>query len=478
MSGRILLVDSIATNRIVLRVKLLAAHYVVQPCASLAEANAAIAADRPDLIVVDFDGPDCGAAGLCKSLRADPGTTAIPIIATGAFADGQARVAALRAGVDVLLGKPVNDTVLQARIRSLLRGRDMESELQLREDTQRALGFADDAAPFATLGRVAMVTAGQAALSPTLRALMDRLPAHCQTVDAGQVLGAAGVTPVPDLFIIDGAARSDTGGGPAATDVLRLVADLHSRSGTRHAAQLVIVPENATETAAMALDLGANDISSETADIDELDLRVRNLLRRKLQADRLRDSVRSGLEAAVTDSLTGLYNRRYALPHLAKMAEQARRNGSDFAVMVLDIDHFKSINDAHGHAVGDRVLVEVAERLRDNLRAVDLIARIGGEEFLVAMPDTSAEQARGAAERLRRRIEDETFDASPISPPCGIANRAAGRIDVTLSIGVAMGGSLNPLAEDIGALFDRADAALYAAKSAGRNMVTLSRSAA
>jgi len=477
MSGRILLVDSIATNRIVLRAKLLAAHYVVLPCASLAEARAVITTDRPDLIVIDFDEPDVGVAAFCKLLRADPETAGIPIIATGEFADAQWRVTALQAGVDDLMINPVNDTVLHARIRSLLRGRDAESELRPREDTQRALGFAENSVQFTRIGRVAVVTGSQSALSPNLRAVMDRLPAHCQYVDVSQVLHVSGIMPAPDLVIIDGAAQG-VRGSSNATDVLRLVADLRSRSSTRHAAQLVILPENASDTVAMALDLGANDIASDHAEPEELDLRVRNLLRRKLQADRLRDSVRSGLQAAVTDSLTGLYNRRYALPHLARMAEQARRNGSDFAVMVLDIDHFKSINDAHGHTIGDRVLIEVAERLRDNLRPVDLIARIGGEEFLVALPDTSVEKARVTAERLRYRIEDETFDASPVNSPCAIAGRAGGRIDVTLSIGVAMGGSLNPGIEDVSALFDRADAALYAAKSAGRNMVTLSRTVA
>src|SRR5690606_7241692 len=129
---------------------------------------------------------------------------------------------------------------------------DADTELRLREDTEQALGFAEDAPQFAAQGRVAMVIAGQGALSPTLRAVMNRLPVHCQAVDAGQVLGPSGVMPVPDLFIIDGATRGEAG-EPGANDVLRLVADLHSRSGTRHAAQLVILPETAADTAAMAL---------------------------------------------------------------------------------------------------------------------------------------------------------------------------------------------------------------------------------
>jgi two-component system, cell cycle response regulator len=225
--------------------------------------------------------------------------------------------------------------------------------------------------------------------------------------------------------------------------------------------------------AAMVLDLGANDLVTERVGADELAHRVRALLARKSQSDRLRDTVRSGLQAAVTDQLTGLYNRRYALPHLAKMAERAQAKGRDFAVMVLDIDHFKRINDQHGHAIGDRVLAEVAQRLRDNLRAVDLIARIGGEEFLVAMPDTTAAQGQVAAERLRRMIEGAPFAAQieDGKGPCP-------QIKVTLSIGVAVGGPNSLGSEDVSMLFNRADAALYSAKSAGRNMVTVSQSAA
>ena len=144
--------------------------------------------------------------------------------------------------------------------------------------------------------------------------------------------------------------------------------------------------------------------------------------------------------------------------------------------MMLDLDHFKAVNDTHGHAAGDRVLVEVAQRLRDNLRAIDLVARIGGEEFLVAMPETSVEQARSAAERLRRVIEDTPFDCT---------RAGQGPLRVTMSIGVAIGPGVQG---DVAAvttpgalieeLYERADIALYSAKSAGRNTVTVELTAA
>ena len=477
MSGRILLVDSIATNRIVLRVKLLAAHYTVTPCATLEEARAAMNVERPDLILIDLTGPAIAAYDLCRAIKADPDTQAIPIIATGSFPTPSARIAALRAGADDVLEKPLNDAVLQARIRSLLRARDATSELRLREDTQRALGFADEAEGFTPAGRVAVVTDHASDPTPSLIDLMERLPQPYSLLESDRMLTAEAMTPQPDLFIIDGA--GGLAGRPVAGDVFRMVADLHSRSETRHAAQLVILPENASDMAAMVLDLGANDLVTERVSADELAHRVRALLRRKIQADRLRDNVRHGLQAAVTDQLTGLYNRRYALPHLAQMAEQAQAKGRDFTVMVLDIDHFKSINDQYGHAVGDKVLAEVARRLRDNLRAVDLIARIGGEEFLVAMPDTTAAQGQVAAERLRRMIEDSPFVAQtdPTNQNKTMAV-ATPRIRVTLSIGVAVGGPGSQPSEDVDMLFNRADAALYSAKSAGRNMVTVSQSAA
>lgn len=170
----------------------------------------------------------------------------------------------------------------------------------------------------------------------------------------------------------------------------------------------------------------------------------------------------------MTDALTGLHNRRYAEPHLARIAAHAAAAGRRFAVMVIDIDRFKAVNDTLGHAAGDAVLVEVAARLKGNLRAVDLIARIGGEEFLIALPDTTLEAARGTAERLRRIVAD-----TAVRLPGG------GSAKVTISVGLAMGGAGDSDGETgMQALVARADRALLAAKSDGRDRVTVSLSAA
>jgi two-component system cell cycle response regulator len=175
-------------------------------------------------------------------------------------------------------------------------------------------------------------------------------------------------------------------------------------------------------------------------------------------ADRLRASMRDGARAAMTDPLTGLFNRRYAIPHLERLVARATQTGRGCTVLMADVDHFKPINDSHGHAAGDRVLVELAARLQASLRHGDTLSRIGGEEFLITLPDTNAELAMQTAERLRALIADNPFDLGK--------GQSRG---VTLSFGVA------PQTGTTSAdrLLERADTALYAAKEKGRNAVVL-----
>ena len=136
--------------------------------------------------------------------------------------------------------------------------------------------------------------------------------------------------------------------------------------------------------------------------------------------------------------------------------------------MMIDIDHFKAVNDTYGHAAGDKVLMELADRLRENLRAIDLVARMGGEEFLVAMPGTSVPDARLAADRLRELVNTTTFDLGDDQP----------QIKITVSVGVAVSRRIKAEASGINKICAQADKALYAAKTGGRDQVAMSKSAA
>jgi two-component system cell cycle response regulator len=204
--------------------------------------------------------------------------------------------------------------------------------------------------------------------------------------------------------------------------------------------------------------MGVNDYLTRPLDKNELVARVRTQLRKKRYADRLRHNVQLSLEMAITDQLTGLHNRRYMSRHLDTLVANARRNGRPLAFVIMDIDFFKQVNDTHGHDIGDEVLREFAERIAANVRGIDLACRYGGEEFVVAMPDTDIAFATHIAERLRQSIE-----TTPIT-----ISRAPNSLNITISIGIARyeGG------DDTGEkLLHRADQALYQAKRSGRNRV-------
>jgi two-component system cell cycle response regulator len=248
-------------------------------------------------------------------------------------------------------------------------------------------------------------------------------------------------------------------------DGVRLDSALRSRPETRQAAVILVVENGDVQIAAKGLDLGASDYIEAPFEVSELIARIRSQLRRKRYYDRLRSNVKNGLKMAVIDPLTGIYNRRYASQHMLRVMERARETDGVFAVMMIDLDKFKSINDRFGHDAGDAVLREFSRRLQENIRGVDLVARFGGEEFFVAMPDVDRHAAAAAAERIRRAVE-----GAPVMLPGG-----KDRVDVTVSIGVSIAGACD---DDAEAIIRRADCALYNSKESGRNRVSFFAQAA
>ena len=465
MAGKVLIVDDVATNRIVLKVKLAGARYETIQAGSGQEALRLIAQEGADLVLLDLQLPDMSGIDVCRQIKSDPATRNLPVIMVTGFPTPEIRLAALRAGADDFVTKPFEELTLLARLRSLMRMRETDDELRLRESTCEELGFVDPPEqPLAAAPRIALVApdiaTGLAWKNAIARFLpQDALPGEAlQVLDYAGALMAAAETPPPDAYVI----AADLG---RPGEGLRLMSELRSRAGSRHAVICVAVREAARETSAVALDLGATDLTpdnlADPALAEEAALRLQAHIARKIRHDRQRERVADGLRLALVDPLTGLYNRRYAMPHLARLAERSRLSGRHFAVMVLDLDRFKTVNDTYGHAAGDAVLVEVARRLNLNLRQVDLVARVGGEEFLIAMPETSIEAARIAAERLCRVMEE-----TPFALPNGK------RIGITVSIGVAMGGGSTE-ASSIDEVIHQADKALLASKAEGRNKVNV-----
>src|SRR5665648_507313 len=241
-------------------------------------------------------------------------------------------------------------------------------------------------------------------------------------------------------------------------DGLRLCAQIRSLDRTRHLPIMIIVEPGEEARLLRGLDMGVNDYIVRPVDANELLARVRTQVKRKRYADHLRTRLEETVEMALLDPLTALHNRRYMASHLKTLFEESAQRGKPLSVLVLDIDHFKAINDGHGHDAGDAVLREFAKRLRRNIRGIDLACRLGGEEFVVVMPDTDLGKAYLVGERLRQCIATEPFCTS----------ERAGGLEITASVGVA---ALEFPDDTPDLILKRADQALYCAKRVGRNRV-------
>ncbi|MBE3637935.1 diguanylate cyclase [Mangrovicoccus algicola] len=477
MPGQILVIDPVAVNRIVLRSRVTVSCYRVVQAGGPEEAFDRVAETRPDLILLG-PGLEAGAAcRLARDLAGAPASRGIPLlILTGAFDPAMLR-AALLAGAEDALESGAQSAFLLARIRSLLRQRGIFDELAARNLAPGQPGLAEPAAAFLPRARIALVTARPGKGRAWAAALRPLLPHRLDLLDAQAALSRPPGSPEPDLFVIE-----DTPDQP--DDSLRVLAELRSRRDSRGAPAILVGgarhrPGNAEARMAMALDIGAGAVMRHGFDPQELRLRAETLLARKRDDDRLRAHVELGLREALRDPLTGVHNRRYAVPQLERIAERAGRSGQPFALMMIDLDRFKAVNDGHGHAVGDAVLVETARRLADMIGKQDLLARFGGEEFLIAMPETRPDRVRFAAGRLRRAIAERPVAAGAVS------------LGITVSIGIAMAdpadfrappGAGASEAADHGraalqALLEQADRALYGAKAAGRNQVTFGSAA-
>ncbi|MFC0410606.1 PleD family two-component system response regulator [Roseomonas elaeocarpi] len=447
MSARILVVDDIATNLHLLEARLRAEYYEVASATSGPAALQLLASWRPDVVLLDVMMPGMDGYEVCARIKGDPATSHIPVVMITAMTEATERVRGLQAGADDFLSKPVDHATLFARLRALLRTKQAQDALRIRGATAGEFGLSVPAHPGNDVSgtRALVVTESR----DEAREIDDALAADGVQVTIALEPAAAWRKAVEggfDLVVLS--LSFDAGDG------LRFASRLRANEPTRELPVVLIADLDQRNQVLRGFDLGANDHALRPLDPNELRARARNQLRRKLYQDRLREELQRSLEEAVTDGLTGLRNRRYADRHL----EMLLQNG-DITVLLLDIDHFKQVNDTHGHACGDAVLKEVAQRLRNGVRTADVVARYGGEEFLVIMPDRVLPDLRTVAERLRQVVCDR-----PVWLPTG-------PVSVTISIGGARSGQ-DRSAEN---LVRRADEALYEAKRAGRNRFAAGR---
>lgn len=460
MSARILVVDDIPANIRLLEAKLSAEYFEVLSAEDGPSALEIAASQAPDIILLDIMMPGMDGFEVCERLKANPRTTHIPVVMVTALSDTKDRVRGLECGADDFLSKPLNDVALFARVRSLTRLKVMMDELRVRHatsgqfesgDASHIIGHCD-----AENGKVLLVDSDHYMIELVQNTLSRAGHTVQVTSDGASALQAGGTIEQLDMIVIDMAIHGQ--------DALRLCSQFRSQDETRHVPILLILEAGELDRLAKGLELGVTDYLIQPVDENELLARSATQIRRRRYHDRLRNMLESSVSLAYTDPLTGVYNRRYMSAHLDRKIMEVGDVDKAVSVMLFDIDHFKEVNDTHGHAAGDDILRGIALRVGESIRDFDLLARFGGEEFLVTMPNTPADAAAAVAERLRARIEREAFWIARNHAP----------VKISVSVGVATTTDPSDTADG---LIARADSALYEAKRGGRNRVCVAGAA-
>jgi two-component system cell cycle response regulator len=453
MSARVLVVDDILPNVKLLEAKLTSEYYDVLTATNGKEALEKVAAESPDLVLLDVMMPGMDGFEVCTRIKQNPALAHIPVVMVTALTDAEDKVRGLESGADDFLSKPINDTALMARVRSLVRLKMALDEWRVRENTANQLGVVEKQSNVmmesADSARVLVVedkNFEQRKIEETLQRDQDIVTITENGAKTMELVAAQEF----DVLIVSL--------NLAGEDGLRLCSHLKSNERTRSIPIVMIGGEEDMPRIAHGLEIGAHDYILRPVDRNELLARVRTQVRRKRFQERLRSTYEISLSMALTDSLTGLYNRRYLEVHLEKLLLKNQESKKSLAVLLVDIDHFKQVNDKYGHNIGDEVLKIFSQRLLGNLRSFDLVARLGGEEFAVILPDVSEQRAWMVGERLRSSISDVPFV---------VAGHAEG-ISITTSIGAALIDHNQHTKHEV---LERADKCLYEAKKGGRNAV-------
>jgi two-component system cell cycle response regulator len=452
MTARVLVVDDVPANVKLLEARLSAEYFDVITAMSGEEALTICERAECDLVLLDVMMPDMDGFEVCRRLKTNPATQHIPVIMVTALDQPSDRVRGLEVGADDFLTKPIPEMALTARVRSLSRLKMLTDELRMRAVTSRDIGIdspeREAIADTGRGGRILIVDDRPGSYERISGVLTEEHTVELEANPNEALFRAADGH--YDLLIVSL--------GLENFDALRLCSQVRSIDRTRNLPILAVTDPDSGARMVRGLEIGVNDYLMRPIDKNELLARARSQIRKRRYTERLRDNVQMSIEMAITDALTGLFNRRYMESHLGTLIEQAISRGKPLTALVLDIDFFKSVNDTHGHDAGDDVLREFALRIKRSIRGIDLACRYGGEEFVVIMPETDMAVAAMVAERLRRRIAADPF----------AIQQGAGTIPVTISIGIA---AMRGKDDNAASILKRADQALYQAKRDGRNRV-------
>lgn len=448
MTANILVVDDLEPNVKLLEAKLLGEYYNVLTANSGAKAIELLTDHKVDVILLDVMMPEMDGFETCKKIKANPETSHIPIVMVTALSDIEDRIKGLEAGADEFLTKPINDTPLFARVKSLSRMKTIIDELKLRNKTNAQLGasvidFNDNFAD----SKILLIN-DDVVQAKNLTKMMTKLSPSVQIIY--DISKLESLDYVPDLVVISCQLEHE--------DPLRISVMLKAKDGWGRSVLMLLAEEENIPMVIKGMDIGINDYFLYPVEENEILARLRTQLKRKKYQDNLRNELEESVNLSTKDGLTNLFNRRYFDTHIQQMVKKTNESKGLLCLLMLDIDDFKKVNDTYGHQVGDEILKIVASNLKISFRVTDLIARYGGEEFCVLLGDTKLDDAVVIADRFREKLA-----------AIDVKIRDDLIIHKTASIGVTQ----YQYGESIDNFISRADKALYEAKTTGKNKVEI-----
>jgi two-component system cell cycle response regulator len=440
-----------------------------------------------ELLLLEVDDPETDGAAVLRRLRANDRWRDLPVLMVSAHGSEETAARALRVGAADFMAKPFRLRELLARIQTQLRARDTlhRAYAALREVSEALVESREEAKSRRELVDILHEVTGELSPEEIFRILARRVAraldiSRCSVILArpGDELGVVatafdnpGLRNFPIRLERYPEIRAALDHGTPVLVEEGVSNPLYGEIRKVWEAEGLTVPVSSAIALPFTLDrtqLGVFFLRTSGSepplshhDIEFADTVIRAAVA-AIQRAQLLETTRADkarLEAlATTDAVTTLLNRRALVDRLSHEMERARRYGTPLALLMVDLDHFKDINDTHGHLVGDEALREVARVLHSAVRNVDIVARYGGEEFAIVLPETSNEGAVAFAERVRERVAEHVF-----------ANERLPSLRITVSVGVASVPSAD--IESVEDFFARSDEALYRAKAGGRNQV-------
>jgi two-component system cell cycle response regulator len=451
-NAKVLIVDDDPTNVKLLAAKLGDSGYIHLKAYSGEEALRIARSEKPDLMLLDIMMPDLNGFEVAAQMKNSHETANIPIILVTALDGSDNKTKGLEAGADDFLNKPVNTAELKTRVKSLLRLKRYSDQLKTRAQAEGMVltSFLSDETLLESSLPSILIVEDSPADAKLFKSLLNSLACNIWTAHSGEEALSICSNYRIDVMILDVLLPGRDG--------YEIVKQVKENGPTQSLQIIVVTALQDIESKIKAFEFGADDYLVKPVNFNEFRARVNSLLKKKAYYDQLRANLDAAVQSAITDRLTGTYNKGYFQHYLKNELMRAERHAFPVAMLMLDLDDFKLVNDRHGHLAGDKLLREIAEILRQNIRETDFLARFGGDEFVIVMPYTQKEEAFAIAERIRM-----VFDTHPIA----VSDHAS--LSISMSMGVTDVAVGNDTLLDV---IHKADKALYAAKFDGKNKVS------